>query len=152
MIRSFKCVFALVGLATLGYLLVKHLTNTVINGISFQGASLRWENISTSGIDINITLRYFNDSEIPVPIDTLVGGIMYGNIKLADISLERPVTLTPGVVTSVSIDTSISFLSLSLDLVNAIKTKTFKGDGLVLQGSAKSSGISFPVDYKLVNI
>ena len=152
MIKSYKCVFAIVGLVTIGYLLVKHLAKKVINGITLQGAALRWGSLTTSGISVTVILNYLNDTALPVPLDNLSGSIAFGDIALADVQLTHPVTIQPGAVTPVSVDTSISFVGLSLDLITAIKTKSFGGDGLYLSGDVTSAGIAVPVNYKLVNV
>ncbi len=149
--RSFKCVFALVGILAIGYWIVRRFTTSLIDGINYKEASLEFNNISSTGVNLKLLLSFSNDTAINVPIDSFSGYIKAANVSIARVELVQPIVLTAHDITSIPITTSIKFIDIGIDLANAIISKSLNKD-LTVEGFINIKGFTKEVKYPLISL
>ncbi len=143
-----SCILKLIGIGFIGYYLFNKFTSKISDGISFEKARLKWGSLTINGISITVILRYFNTNGFGIPIDGFEGQLMYGDIRLAQISLPFPVTLASNVGTDININATIFWNQLADNIVTQIQNKQLL-QRIRIVGRVIVKGVSVPVDYQL---
>jgi len=143
-------VLSVVGVLALGFVLVKNLLNKLADGVSFEGARLRWGTINTSGVNLTVLLSYRNSTSISFPVESFIGAIVYGSYRIADLNLSSPTVLRANATTEIPITTTVVFADLVDEVVNLLLGGKLK-QGLSAIGTIKIKGISTAINYPLIS-
>ncbi|NOT36441.1 MAG: LEA type 2 family protein [Saprospiraceae bacterium] len=149
--RSFKCLFALVGIVAVGYFVVKQFSKRFADGIKFEGANIQWGSISATGVSLTINLKYRNENKISVALSDFIGAVLYGNHRIARIKLSQSIMLDGNnQITTIPINATVSFIDVGFNLADMIINKSFKQD-LNIVGDVTIGSITYPIDYALIS-
>jgi len=143
-----SCILKLALVGGLIYYFIRRVGSNIANAITFVKATLNFDSIDLAGADLSILLTYRNDNGIAIPIDSFDGFLMYGPVRLAAIRIKSPVTLAPKAVSQIPVKSRISFLDLSSDIINLVKSRQFL-QGLTVTGFITVKGASLDVDYPI---
>lgn len=144
-----RCVLILIGVIALGAYVVKRFTKKLYDGISYSGASLKFNNINTYGVNVTVMVQFRNDNSINIPINYFTGYLYYSGARLASLQ-SSPVVLNAGSVTTMFISSKINFVDLGTDLVNTIINKSFSNDFRII-GDINIKGITTSIDYPILS-
>lgn len=143
-----SCILKLALIGGLVYYLIRRVGSNIANAITFQKASLNFDSVDLAGADLSIVLSYRNDNGIAIPIDSFDGFLMYGPVRLAAVRIKGPVSLAPKSISQIPVKSRISFLDLSSDIINLVKSRQFL-QGLTVTGFITVKGASLDVDYPI---
>lgn len=121
-----------------------------VRRVSVGGASFRVHKVTLNGIEIRILLTIINEGNLNLDVQNFLGQIFYQNSAIGVVTQVAQVTLKPFATGQVEFKADISLLSVSLDLYNIIKSKTFDANSLILRGTLKAEGIDIPINEKLL--
>lgn len=145
----FKCVLALIGAIALGAFLLKKLAKGISDGITFDSGSIKFNEIRSLSASITVLLSFRNDNPIDIPINAFNGYLMYSGARISTLQLSGPVNLKSNSITSIQINSNISFVELATDAVNLILNKSFNNN-LRIVGVVNVKGVNADIDYPLI--
>lgn len=74
---------------------------------------------------------------------------MYSGARISTLQLSGPVNLKSNSITSIQINSNISFVELATDAVNLILNKSFNNN-LRIVGVVNVKGVNADIDYPLI--
>lgn len=140
-----KNFLGIITIVAVGWFLLNQLVSGVISNLSIDSASLRFGNLSASGLPVVLPINVKNNSPVTIPITSFLGSLYYGSQELAPVVIWNPTNINPNSITTIEVSSYIRFADLTADLVQILKSKSLF-ENFRLTGTLAFGGINVPVD------
>lgn len=131
-----------------GYLLVKYLGGYAYQNISFGMPKVRFGQPNLNGINATLSMPITNKTAVSIPIDSIIGSVLYSGQPIAQFSQIQPFQIPDGKTTTVEIGVYIPFQGAAQSLVNIIASGNFSTYA-VLKGTVRSAGVNIPFEQSV---
>lgn len=131
------------GIAFIGYLILGRVGGAAYSNVSFGRPRIRFGRLSPTGVDVTLTIPVTNQNPVSLPLDGLVGQVMYGNYTMLPFQLSNPVTIAAGNTTEVTFSSQLRFAEVGGNIAELLTSGSLLQD-LRIEGRAFIKGATIP--------
>lgn len=138
-------ILSYLGIAFIGYLLFSNVGAAAYSRIAFGRPRVRFSNLNWDRVDVSLEIPVTNNNPISLPVDGLLGQLIYGQYTLLPFRLSNPITIQAGETTNVPFSGVIRFAEIGGNLA-ALFTSGEILQTLRVSGNAYIKGAVIPFD------
>ncbi|MCB0707435.1 MAG: hypothetical protein KDC34_19095 [Saprospiraceae bacterium] len=136
------------GVAAIFYFGLKWLGNRVYTNLLIGTPAIESKTVTAQGINLTISIPITNQSNVSLPIQSFIGGLVYGQYALADLNMIGPVNIESGETTLININAFINYQNLANQIISIVTSGDWLNAARVV-GVIKASGLSIPVNQAI---